>query len=652
MTASFFGLHGCNTASHKNFGSVLAAIILAVFVVWLPSICLSQTGQGSRPIAKNIVFIMLDDADFSDFGFNSHLQPMPDAVTPNMNALRAGGMLLPNFYAASSVCTPTRVSVLTGRNPMAFGAAYAWSTMRDINVTQGAPGTSGLPTNVPQLGLLMKAAGKATGHFGKWHVGRSRPEFRQPTLGFDTWGAFLKGPKPLVWDGRFAIDNSGTREEHDTDFLDRIFGQMVRDFIVEHAAAENGFYVNYWPFSPHYPLTAPADFDNSTTRFDLSTDRGRLLAMMHDIDREVGLIVETLRTEGILDDTLILLTSDNGGILRARHHAPYLRGTKNTLFEGGIRVSAVAHWPGRIDAGTTNPTVMTTSDLLPTFLEVAGHGLPDDRLSKIEGKDKSLALLENKVIAADPIYWEIETSSREPTDGDHSRAYAMRRGKYKILKPATAGPSEGQTRYMLFDLSSDPSEQQDISGLDPELTARLAAQMHALRASSTRIADIPMMFDRKAETLPTDPRLDVSRKDLTIRFTLNVPDNPEERQIFLEKEGAHAVWLESNRRLRWQIKAANDAHKPVWLKLVSDRLSPGPHEIVLSARGFKRAPSRFRLYVDGQVQADTDKQFFAPEFIGMWSSASPLTLGHEALKIEGFDYFVNWFTPEEIPVSK
>lgn len=628
----------------------LAAVIVAfALLVGLPPHTSAQNTPAGRPIAKNVVFIMLDDADFSDFGFNSHLQQFPDAITPNMNAIRENGMLLSNFYAASSVCSPTRVSVLTGRNPMAFGAAYAWATTRQVNAAQGLPGTSGLPTSVPQLGHLMRGAGKVTGHFGKWHVGRSREEFRHAALGFDHWGALVKGPSPFVWDGAFQVERDGVLLDIETPFLDRVFGEMVRGFIADHADVPQGFFVNYWPYSPHFPLTAPADFDNSTTNFDLSSDRGRLLAMMHDVDAEIGRIVETLENEGILDTTLLVLTSDNGGLQRARHGQPYLHGNKNSLFEGGIRVSAVAQWPGVIRSGSTNPTVMTTADLLPTFLDAVGHDGLAEVLPNVEGRSKLLALVSGEEVPAPPIYWEVETGSYGGPNEVNSRAYAMRSGKYKILKHAWKNRPKNRSEYMVFDLEADPTEKTDLSTTEPELTKDLAAQLQELRMGKTRLDVVPETVSQSAMVLPADPRLDISRKDVTFCFTIDLPDGPVENLPFIQKTGSYSVWLDEKRRLHWQVRVANVENKPVMQTLVSKPLSPGKNKIVLSARGFKRSTSQLRLYVNGSLHSDADWQSVQPEIAGIWSELGPLTIGNDSLHLSDISYNMTWLTPDEIP---
>lgn len=172
---------------------------------------------------QNIVYIMLDDADYFDVGYNNNLLSNPDALTPHIDSLRTGGKAFTQFYSASAVCSPTRAAVLTGMMPMRFGMEDVWP--QDNTVIPSSAGLSGLPSSIPQLGRLMQAAGFATAHHGKWHVGLSRPIYGHQALGFTDFSYFRlpEGEALEGWHGRFSFFADEGVKEVDVDYIDSYF---------------------------------------------------------------------------------------------------------------------------------------------------------------------------------------------------------------------------------------------------------------------------------------------------------------------------------------------------------------------------------------------------------------------------------------------
>ena len=340
----------------------------------------------------------------------------------------------------------------------------------------------------------MQALGLTTGHFGKWHVGASRTEYQHEALGFDEWAYHniaATDDNTDDWSGptEFVTD-SGTYTE-DVDFVDSVFADEVIDFIDDAAGADEGFFLNYWPLTPHTPLAVPRNFDNSVTQFDLDTDRGKLLAMMYTIDQEIGRIVDSLSENGVLEDTLIIVTSDNGGLNGARSEDAETRGAKAQLWEGGINVPMLAYWPNGIEAGTENDTVMTTSDLLPTFIELLG-GDASGLYDQISGRSMAEAFTENDTLDHEPILWQIMGESEASEDMRADSLYALRYGDYKILKRKGENDTE-DSAYDLTDLTAANAEYRDLSNGDQEagIFEAMKALLLEARIEESLVHDFP-----------------------------------------------------------------------------------------------------------------------------------------------------------------
>lgn len=601
--------------------------------------------SSAGPSAKNIVMIMLDDADFSDFGFNNDLLNAPDALTPNMDALRLNGRLLRNFYTGSSICSPSRASLLTGKNPIAVGALSPWPTSI-AGAPQSSGNSNGLPNNIPQLGLLMKEMGKATGHYGKWHVGFSREKYKPAALGFDQFGLY-RPISPRGWSGGFEFETESTTFTKDIDYIDFEFGNMVEDFIVENANSPNGFFVNYWPLTPHFPWSPPESFDNIETNFDLDTNRGKLLAMMYSVDKQIGDIVQTLKDTGQYEDTLILLTSDNGGQSLVRNTSAYLKGTKSTLLEGGVKVSLVAHWPNGIAPSSTNESVISMYDLLPTILDLTGYADGVESLYPvIDGRSKRLAMIDQDIIPHDPIIWEINTPGNFQTDNEFAeKTYSLLKDKMRLVKLVGRDRrNPAANPYFLYDLNADPRGQTSVARNNPQLVESLSEELESLRKSSSRISYIPKSLSARttfnSDSTFDDPRLDVTSKDFTFQFEIDIPSSLPTREILFQKEGTSTLYLESNLSLTWEINGVNGNSSPVTEILSTLPISPGKHDINLGINGYRTDSPRIRIYVDNDIHADASLQSGNPtQLFSLLRNISPLHIGSSNVPMDNIDYY-------------
>ena len=370
------------------------------------------TSTAAEP-PKNIVLILADDLGWADttlYGKTSLYE------TPNIERLAARGMTFTSAYA-SPICSPTRASIMTGQNPARHGmtapAAHLEAERFEAIASENGPphqkctnvkSATRLDPSLPTLGKVLKDAGYATAHFGKWHLGR---EPHSPLeLGFDVDIPHWYGPGPKTsylapWD----YANLKEREP----------GEHIEDRMAEEAVAwlknrdrSKPFFMNYWQFSVHAPFGAKPELID---RYRKKIKRGEAqqsptyAAMVHSLDDAVGSLLDALDAEGIADETVIVFYSDNGGnihcgleetdasgekyITAITSNHP-LRGGKGGIHEGGVRVPAVVVWPGVTKPGSRSDTRIQSTDLYPTILRMLNVERPKDHV--IDGVDFAKAL--------------------------------------------------------------------------------------------------------------------------------------------------------------------------------------------------------------------------------------------------------------------
>lgn len=345
---------------------------------------------GASP--PNIVLIFTDDQGYGDLGcFGAD-----HVSTPRIDQMAAEGSKLTSFYVAAPVCTPSRAALMTGSYPkridMAVGSRFGVLLSAD---------SKGLHPNEVTIAETLKSVGYKTGMFGKWHLG-DQPEFLPTRQGFDehfgipyshdihpyhTRQDHFNFPALPLLDGETVIEM-----DPNADLLTKRITERAVRFIEENKDAPFFLYIPH-PI-PHRPLhaspqfmkDAPSDIKSTLNKEDGNIDyktRDKILNLaIAEIDWSVGEILDTLKAQGVDDNTLVVFTSDNGPAVGS---AGPLRGKKGSTFEGGMREATVIRWPGKIPAGTSNNELMTAMDLHPTFANLAGAKMPTDRV--IDGKD-------------------------------------------------------------------------------------------------------------------------------------------------------------------------------------------------------------------------------------------------------------------------
>lgn len=599
---------------------------------------------------QNIIYIMLDDADFGDFSYNNSFLKDPDSFTPNIDFLRNHGREFTSFYAGSSICTPTRASFLTGENPAQFGAYDAWP--QSDSFFQNANGaTNGLPNTIPQVGILMKNLGLRTGHFGKWHVGLSRERYSHQALGFEDFSYHqrIKGQSdPQRWDGIYEVITEEGSTVQDLDFLDSYFSDQLIDFIDTSLSNNEPFFANYWPISPHFPWAAPRTFDNQETQFDLSTNRGQALAMLYTVDQEIGRIVSTLENHGTLNDTLIIVTSDNGGQSKVQNSMNYLRGNKGNLFEGGIHVPMLAFWPNGIEAGSRNSSVITTTDLLPTFLDLLGQDVK--QLDQdVTGDSKAAAFISDQRLEHDGILWQLAGGPTEVEDSRAQVAYAYREGDYKIIKAEGRNDLNGDNSYFLFNIADDPREQNNLRKSHRSLLQIMKRKLLLARGVHSYYDNLPQKVTQQ-KVISFDPRFDPTTRDMTLSFDIIVPNNLTQTKDIFHKPGTQRVRLRPNGTIWWRVFGSDNEGQRLTGVLQSKPLTAGKHNISLSIGGFKSSDSRISLIADGQTVDELDNGTGQSGLSNLWSTQTDLILGDDGIRLDNLRYFNMRFYQDELNI--
>ena len=446
---------------------------------------------GERP---NIILVMCDDLGWGDVSINGNQV----IKTPNLDAMAANGLRFTRFYAGSAVCSPTRGSVVTGRNPYRYGVFFA-------NVGH-------LRRQEICVAELLKQHGYTTGHFGKWHLGtltktikdsnrggpRGAAHYSPPWLnGFDR--CFSTEAKVPTCDPMWKPKNAGHRYWNCITDKSRAVpygthywnekGKIVRDdldgddsrvimdrvipFVQSAASQKKPFLAVVWFHSPHLPVVADATHYAmySHVKNDYTRNYYGCISAMDD---QIGRLRRELKTLGIARNTLVAFCSDNGPegtAAGAPGSAGPFRGRKRDLFEGGIRVPGVIEWPGVIQPNSVTDYPAVTSDYLPTILDILGIRMPDGR--PIDGISLMPVLTGHLSKRTRPIGFQLP-GKVALVDNQYKIVRYRKRGKRQGRQTrATRGKQTAEAPFMLFDLLKDPSETTDLARQHPEIVARM-----------------------------------------------------------------------------------------------------------------------------------------------------------------------------------
>jgi arylsulfatase A-like enzyme len=427
-------------------------------------------GCSSILAPPNIVIVFADDLGYGDLGVYGH----PTIHTPHLDRMAAEGMKFTQFYAAASVCTPSRAGLLTGRLPIRSG--MAGETRRVLFPDSKL----GLPAEEITIAEALKERGYATAAIGKWHLGHL-PPYLPTANGFDyyfgipysndmdrvvggEWQDPFWEPKSEYWNVPLLRNDEVVERPADQTTLTRRYTEEAIQFIQEHR--DGPFFVYLAHSMPHVPLfTSDAFADTSR--------RGLYGDVIEELDWSVGQVLNTLRQEGLAENTLVFFTSDNGPWLVFDSHggsAGLLRGGKGMTWEGGMREPSLAWWPGTIAPGQVSASLTSTMDYFVTALELAGREVPSDRI--IDGRNLLPILQGNPDQEIRDTYFFYRGTTLQ----------AVRKGSWKAHY-ITQWEYEADNQRMehnpplLFNLEEDPSEQYDLAAVHPEILADIAAEV-------------------------------------------------------------------------------------------------------------------------------------------------------------------------------
>lgn len=470
-------------------------------VLWATGPATADQPVTQRP--PNIIVILADDMGFNDvttYGGGYAQQGVP---TPNIDSIARDGVRFDQGYAGAAVCTVSRAALMTGRYPWRFGVEFTptpgamarvagelyfnpnspHQVIVDDQKARAAKNFNdlGMPASEQTVAELLKARGYHNIHIGKWHLG-STPEMRPNNQGFDESlfmesGLYLPEKDANVvnakqdfdpidkflWPNmRFGVSYNGGKWFEPSKYLTDYFTDEAVTAIKRNKNQPFFMYLAHW--GVHTPLQASkADYDALA---NIPDHRRRVYAaMVKSVDRSVGRVLQTLRDEGLDDNTIVIFTSDNGApgyIGIPDVNKPY-RGWKLTQFEGGVRVPYVAKWPGHIPAGTRYQQPVSNIDILPTVVAAAGGSLPTDRV--IDGVNLLPFLGRNAAPQPQrPLFWR---------DGPYR---TVQDKGWKLIV------SEKPKKDWLFDLSKDPTEKTNLAATQPQKLAELKAELQAHHA--------------------------------------------------------------------------------------------------------------------------------------------------------------------------
>ena len=376
----------------------------------------------------NFVLIVADDMGYGDFGVFSEGR----VRTPFLDSLISESVGLSQNYTGSPVCSPSRAALLTGRYPIRTGAVTPQETL----------GYDRIALRETTLGDVFKANGYATGLIGKWHNGALDPRYHPNARGFDEFAGF-RGGWADYW--RYQMDCNGTMVPSDGTYMTDALTSEATTFIERHA--DEPFFLNVMYNAPHTPLHAPQKFVTPYIEAGFSVDVAIVYAMIEVMDRGVEQISETLRRQGLYDDTVFMFTCDNGPAFGVRwDHVPPggtgdttrfncgLNGAKGSVLEGGVRVPMVLRWPSGLDGGVENHQFTHFIDWLPTFMDMA-EAQPVAEMRPLDGASV-LAQLRGETPRTEPRrFWQMNAYS--PVGISNA---AVRDGDWKLVRPALPMP--------------------------------------------------------------------------------------------------------------------------------------------------------------------------------------------------------------------
>jgi uncharacterized sulfatase len=444
--------------------NILLTILFVTLANWVPA---------EKKAKPNIIFIFIDDMGWGDVGCYGN-----DFIdTPHIDQLAKEGMRFTDFYAAGAVCSPTRCAVQSGQNQARIGiTAHIPGHWRPFERVINPQTTMALPLDVVTVAESMKQAGYTTGYVGKWHLGRG-DQFGPDKQGYD-FAAEINGPH---LPGRFKATNPEIIKPAPGQFRTDYESDLCESFIRENK--DKPFFLMLSPYAVHIPLASKSElvekYRKRARKRKNSLPHPVYAGLVEEVDHQVGRIVKEVEAQGLAESTMIVFTSDNGGLNKRYDYQEHaddivsdlapLKGEKGSLHEGGIRVPLIVKYPKMIKAGTTCSEPTISYDFFPTFVEAAGGSLPENQT--IDGLNIHPLLQNPKAkLNRKAIHWHY------PHYHHDRPASAIRERDWKLIEYL-----DGTGDIELYHISQDLSESNNLAEERKGKVADLKQKLSAWR---------------------------------------------------------------------------------------------------------------------------------------------------------------------------
>ncbi len=448
---------------------------ILLFLISIFSFAVLQAAQTDKK--PNVVFFFLDDSGWGDFSCYGATR----ISTPNFDGAASKGVLFTNFYVTAPVCSPSRVGAMTGQSNNRLGVHHIFGSAK-LEKIQGINSCEYLDPKIPTITKAFKDGGYYVGHFGKWHLS-SKPleQPLPPEYGIDKYKIISNAGVHFVFPK--DIPQNALSTEY-------IVNEAI-EFVDEAKKMDKPFYLQVWTILPHAPITptkeqlarvhksvVPDVKDGKPKLMDFTSPQQIYYSAILEVDYQFGRLVKKLKDEGVYENTIIIISSDNGpesieitsACYSAAGRTGVFRGQKRSLYEGGIRVAGIISWPEKFKTPVVNKdTVMSTLDLFPSLSKICNLPAPD--MDKFDGEDMSPAFYGEKITRTKNLYWAFFSDVMGPFPRDAAPILAMRKGKWKFhVNP------DG-SRLELYDIEADPMQVDNVANEHPELAKELKETM-------------------------------------------------------------------------------------------------------------------------------------------------------------------------------
>lgn len=421
----------------------------------------------------NVVIIYIDDMGIGDIGCYGG----KFVGTPNIDKLAQDGLLFNQYYSAAPVSSASRCGLMTGMFPIKHQIN---TYLSDRKHNQNCEQKDYLDDKAPSMARAFQQAGYATAHIGKWHLGGGRDVDNAPSIrnyGFDEYLSTYESPDadPAITASKWIwCDRDSVKRWRRTEyFVDRSI-----EFVKRHT--DEPFFLNLWPDDMHTPWV-PESLQKQGKEWE---SKNAFIPVLAEMDKQIGRFIKALDELGLSENTIVIFTSDNGPAPSFKSaRAAYMRGTKNSLYEGGIRMPFLIKYPKKIKAGQVNDlSVLSAVDLYPSLCAMAGVSI--EKGYKGDGQNYAKVLQgQSKAVRKSELMWDFGRNKFFNSPGnpyDKSPHLAIRSGKWKLL--VNGDGSDAQ----LYDMEMDKQEKNNLATAHPKLVAELSKKACGWYAEHTQ----------------------------------------------------------------------------------------------------------------------------------------------------------------------